>query len=40
VFKFNDKINFKAGKNDVLTIGEILIDMISTEYSMKVKYLI
>lgn len=33
MFKFNDKINCKDGKNDVLTIGEILTDMISAEYS-------
>lgn len=32
MLKFNDKINFHNRKNDVLTVGELLIDMISSEY--------
>ena len=29
---FNDKIDFPCRENDILTIGELLIDMISSEY--------
>lgn len=32
MLKFDDKINFHDRKNDVLTVGELLIDMISEEY--------
>lgn len=33
MLKFDEKINFKERKNDVLTIGELLIDMISEDYN-------
>ena len=33
LIKFDDKLAFHERKNDVLTIGELLIDMISAEYS-------
>ncbi|MDK2903041.1 MAG: hypothetical protein PWQ93_960 [Clostridiales bacterium] len=33
MFNFNDKIMFNDKKYDVLTVGEMLIDMISTDYS-------
>ena len=32
MFRLDDKIDFRAKSNDILTIGELLIDMISTEY--------
>ncbi|MCD2348966.1 carbohydrate kinase family protein [Clostridium guangxiense] len=32
MFKFEDNIMFKEKENDVLTVGELLIDMISAEY--------
>lgn len=32
MLKFDDKVNFHNRPNDVLTVGELLIDMISTEY--------
>jgi sugar/nucleoside kinase (ribokinase family) len=32
MFKLDDKIDFQNKGNDVLTVGEILIDMISTDY--------
>lgn len=32
MFDFNKKIEFIESTNDVLTVGELLIDMISTEY--------
>lgn len=32
MIKFDDKIIFQSKKNDILTIGELLIDMISAEY--------
>ncbi|QJD84051.1 carbohydrate kinase family protein [Cohnella herbarum] len=32
MFGFDDKIMFQNKNNDILTVGEILIDMISTEY--------
>lgn len=32
MFKFDDKIDFQNKSNDVLTVGEILIDMISADY--------
>lgn len=32
MLKFDDKINLHNRKNDVLTVGELLIDMISEEY--------
>ncbi|AJH01920.1 fructokinase [Clostridium beijerinckii] len=32
MFKLNDTIEFKNKSNDVLTIGELLIDMISEDY--------
>ncbi|BBH24071.1 putative sugar kinase YdjE [Paenibacillus baekrokdamisoli] len=32
MFGFDDKIEFQKNNNDILTVGEILIDMISTEY--------
>ncbi len=32
MLKFDDRINFNESKNDVLTVGELLIDMISSEY--------
>jgi fructokinase len=32
MFNFNEKINLPTQENDLLTIGEILIDMISAEY--------
>ncbi|OPJ60585.1 carbohydrate kinase family protein [Clostridium oryzae] len=33
MLKLSDKIDFKNKKNDLLTLGEILIDMISSDYS-------
>ena len=33
MFNFNDKIAFPNKDNDVLTVGELLIDMISTDYA-------
>lgn len=33
MFKFDDRIVLKDRENDILTVGELLIDMISTEYS-------
>lgn len=33
MFSFDDKIKFQNKKNDILTVGELLIDMISSEYS-------
>lgn len=33
MFNFNDSIEFRNKKNDILTVGELIIDMISTEYS-------
>ncbi|MBZ4665163.1 sugar kinase [Mahella sp.] len=33
MFNFNDKIMFNDKKYDVLTVGEMLVDMISTDYS-------
>lgn len=33
MLKFDDKITFQNKKNDVLAIGELLIDMISAEYA-------
>jgi fructokinase len=32
MFKFDDKVHFNERKNDVIAVGELLIDMISTEY--------
>ncbi len=32
MFGFDDIIQFRKKKNDILTVGELLIDMISTEY--------
>jgi fructokinase len=32
MFKLDDKIDFQNKSNDILTVGEILIDMISTDY--------
>ena len=32
MFKFDEKIELKRGINDVLAVGELLIDMISSEY--------
>ncbi|MBU3188071.1 sugar kinase [Clostridium bowmanii] len=32
MFGFNDKINFQNKNIDILTIGELLVDMISAEY--------
>ncbi|WP_204437017.1 carbohydrate kinase family protein [Amphibacillus cookii] len=32
MLNFEDKINFTNKKNDVLAIGELLVDMISTDY--------
>lgn len=32
MFKFEDKIEFQNKKNDILTVGELLIDMISADY--------
>ncbi|PRR80786.1 carbohydrate kinase family protein [Clostridium vincentii] len=32
MFRFEDKIEFQNKKNDILTIGEMLIDMISADY--------
>lgn len=32
MLKFNDRLSFHNKKNDILTIGELLIDMISAEY--------
>lgn len=32
MIKFEDNINFKDKENDVITIGELLIDMISADY--------
>ncbi len=32
MLKFDDRINFNESKNDVLAVGELLIDMISSEY--------
>lgn len=33
MFKFNDSIEFSNSKNDILAVGELLVDMISAEYS-------
>lgn len=33
MISLNDRIEFKDKKNDVLTVGELLVDMISMEYS-------
>lgn len=33
MFRFDDIINFPNRKNDVLSVGELLVDMISAEYS-------
>lgn len=33
MFKFDDIINFQNKKNDILVVGELLVDMISSEYS-------
>ncbi|ERK30107.1 carbohydrate kinase family protein [Clostridium intestinale] len=33
MFNFNEKIDFKDKENDILTIGEILVDMITADYS-------
>ena len=32
MFALDEKINFSAKKNDLLTVGELLIDMISADY--------
>lgn len=32
MLKFDDKIHFSNRENDILTVGELLIDMISSEY--------
>ncbi|GFZ31091.1 fructokinase [Clostridium zeae] len=32
MFEFENKINFLNKKNDILTVGELLIDMISADY--------
>ena len=32
MLKLDKKINFKDKDNDVLTVGELLIDMISEDY--------
>lgn len=32
MFKFENKIEFQDKKNDILTIGEMLVDMISADY--------
>ncbi|MEH7252980.1 sugar kinase [Neobacillus niacini] len=32
MFRFDEKIEFQTKSNDILTVGELLIDMISTEY--------
>jgi len=32
MFKLDDKIDFQSRENDVLTVGELLIDMISADY--------
>lgn len=32
MFKFESKLNFINKKNDILTVGELLIDMISADY--------
>jgi hypothetical protein len=34
MFRLDDKIDFQAKSNDILTVGELLIDMISTEYDI------
>lgn len=33
MFKFEDRIKFHNKRNDILTVGELLIDMISIDYS-------
>jgi len=33
MFKFDDIIEFQNKENDILAVGEILVDMISSEYS-------
>lgn len=33
MFKFDEKVEFPNTTNDILAVGEILIDMISTDYS-------
>lgn len=33
MLRLNDRIEFGDKKNDILTIGELLVDMISTDYS-------
>jgi len=32
MFNYNDKIKFENKKNDILTVGELLVDMISLDY--------
>ncbi len=32
MFLFDEKINFQDKKNDILTVGELLVDMISADY--------
>ena len=38
LFNLNEKINFNGRSNDVLAIGELLIDMIATDYKDSGKY--
>lgn len=32
MFSLDDKIQFQTKSNDILTVGELLVDMISAEY--------
>ena len=38
MFNLNDKIKFNGTNNDVLAIGELLVDMIATDYKNSGKY--
>jgi sugar/nucleoside kinase (ribokinase family) len=37
MFRLDEKIDFQAKRNDILTVGELLIDMISSEYNSESK---
>jgi sugar/nucleoside kinase (ribokinase family) len=37
MFRLDEKINFQAKSNDILTVGELIIDMITTEYDSESK---
>ena len=37
MFNFDEKLTFNAKSNDILTVGELLVDMIATEYGSHVE---